>query len=212
MFVAKIKPDEKLDESKWTCHTFEAVSHRYREAYWMKELKLEWYDDLKGFYGFNGNWQILNKILDRKYWLRREQNPQKALWLNRDYKILVTLDWRSDRELFIPYCRSAKYQYFGFEIWYRKASKPNEEDLTLLDNLLSNIREAKPKKQCKDDQREWNKFSLDSQYEFDYTDVEDFALKDILLKYPKLETTGMHFYLSPSSTEFDFFVKDPNNE
>ena len=133
------------------------------------------------------------------------------MWLNRDYKILVANDRRFDPELSQKGSGSS-YRYFGFEIWYRKASKPNEEDLTLLDNLLSNIREAKPKKQYKDDQKEWNKFSLDSQYEFDYTDVEDFALKDILLKYPKLETTGMHFYLSPSSTELDFFVKDPNNK
>ena len=49
MFVAKVEPDEKLDESKWTCHAFEAISHRYCEAYWMKELKLEWYDDSKEF-------------------------------------------------------------------------------------------------------------------------------------------------------------------
>ena len=135
---------------------------------------------------FIGNLRLLNEILDGR-----------VLWLNEDFKLIAN---RTD------------YDNFTFEIWHLKATKPAKKELALLENLLTNAREAKPIKKSKElaeEKTKWKKMALSSGPATYYHNegYKCHQLRDLSLKYPRIETTGMQFYLSRKSIDHDFYVK-----
>ena len=177
MFVATYATEKKLSRNEWACQAFNCK---------LSELRRRKLCDESGK-KFIGNLRLLNKIL----------LDDEVLWLNEVYKLQV---YRAD------------YDNFTFEIWHLKSTKPASKGLALLESLLTNAREAKLLKKSKERKEEktvWNKMVLSSGDVSFYLN-EGFKcrqLRDLSLKYLRIETTGMYFYLSRKSIDYDFYVK-----
>lgn len=157
--------DEKLDG--WPCDAFNCS---------INQLKRKGYCNQSGTQ-FIGHFQPLNKLV---------AEADLAMWLNDDYKIMVSL---------------TDYDNFAFDIWHdtdHQLKHFTGSKFAMLEQLMRRAkveRATKKQRKRRESPEKWKKVTI-------VGDVDR-----IVNDFPRLETKGIRFYHMQKSNDYDFYVR-----